>query len=161
MKRRSPRTTRGKTLQEKMAHYTDKSGGDDACHLWTGPKNGWGYGVVCVDGKHQYAHRAAYKLAYGADPDGKHVLHNCFNSACVNPSHLRTGTDKDNMNDWDVTGDRHHQAKVPDCVVADVIRRYKVGNVTQQALATELTELGWPTGRVTVTDWINGKWRSK
>ena len=61
----------------------------------------------------------------------------------------------------DVTGDRHVNAKVPDEIVVETVKRYKSGGVSQQKLADELTERGWPTSQSTVRDWVMGRYRSQ
>lgn len=45
------------------------------------------------------AHVAAYLLYKGKIPKGKQVQHTCDNRPCVNPNHLKLGTQKDNMRD--------------------------------------------------------------
>lgn len=51
-----------------------------------------------VDGKNKYwsAHRFSWTLRNGTIPDGLFVDHICHQSLCVNPSHLRLVTPKQN-----------------------------------------------------------------
>lgn len=58
-----------------------------------GDKNGYGH----VRGKK--AHRISFEHFVGPIPDGLHVLHSCDNPPCINPAHLRVGTQADNMRD--------------------------------------------------------------
>jgi len=73
----------------------------DGCWLWTGAKNGRGYGNFRC--RHGYpsvlAHRFAYELANGPIPAGLWVLHHCDNPSCVRPTHLFLGDAKANMED--------------------------------------------------------------
>lgn len=74
------------------------------CHYWTAAINPTGYGWLYVGketGKRvsTTAHRVSYELYKGPIPDGMMVLHNCDNRLCVNPNHLRLGTNSDNMMD--------------------------------------------------------------
>jgi hypothetical protein len=77
-----------------------------ACWTWTGSIANSGYGVLNVQGKIKTAHRLALELL-GENISGKHVLHSCDNKSCVNPLHLRSGTDSDNVKD---TMDRKRHA---------------------------------------------------
>ena len=52
------------------------------------------------------AHRYSYELHYGPVPDGLVVMHVCDNTACVNPHHLRIGSQATNRADC-VQKNRH------------------------------------------------------
>lgn len=71
-----------------------------SCWMWTGrTASAMGYGAYSFNGSTFYAHRLAYKLAYGGDPDKLCVLHKCDVPRCVNPAHLFLGTRADNAID--------------------------------------------------------------
>lgn len=74
----------------------DTNGG---CWLWRGSVDRFKYGRIREGGKNIAAHRLGYMLAKGPIPEGKLVLHQCHNTYCVNPDHLRIGTEQDNTND--------------------------------------------------------------
>ncbi len=67
------------------------------CWTWSAGKTKDGYGQFYWSQKRGYAHRFAYELANGEIPGGMKVDHRCHNRACVNPSHLRLATNKQNM----------------------------------------------------------------
>lgn len=82
----------------------DKSGGPDACWLWTAGKTQYGYGSFRSRGKSFYPHRVAWVLTHGQVPihTGYHglcVCHRCDVPACCRPDHLFLGTCKDNNRD--------------------------------------------------------------
>lgn len=74
------------------------------CWLWDGHINDKGYGVFCMNGRKESAHRAAWLLLRGPIHDGLHVLHRCDVRNCVNPDHLWLGTHRDNMRDMSAKG---------------------------------------------------------
>lgn len=70
----------------------DRSGGPDACHLWTAATNGYGYGRLGGELDEQYAHRIAWELAHGRPvPAGLHVDHQCHNRDVTCPGGLLCG----------------------------------------------------------------------
>lgn len=113
------------TPEQRIAAFwakVDKSGGDDACWIWTAFRLRAGYGLFKWYGKDTGAHRVSWELAHGAIPDGLWVLHNCpggDNPACVNPAHLWLGTQQDNTDDMvkkgrSATGVRHGSRTHPE-----------------------------------------------
>lgn len=75
---------------------------DTPCILFAGATNNRGYGQVRRDGKTLLAHRVAYVDAHGltlADIAGLVIRHRCDTPLCVNPEHLETGTQLQNIHD--------------------------------------------------------------
>lgn len=97
------------------------------CWLWHGSMLESGYGKFHKGARRVYAHRLAYELVVGPIPRGGVVMHTCDVPACVNPDHLKIGTQLDNMRDMTrkgrrVRGERHGCAKL-DQATASRIRR--------------------------------------
>lgn len=85
-------------LDADFWNRVDRSGGPNACWLWTGSRNPCGYGVFRRK-PYTSAHRFSWKLHYGTIPYGLNVLHACDIPACVRPEHLFLGTQKHNILD--------------------------------------------------------------
>ena len=88
------------------------------CRFWIGGYVPAGYGVISVNGRQTYTHRAAWIDKYGQIPDGLQVLHMCDVPACINPEHLFLGSQSENIQDMlrkgrgnyknRARGERHH-----------------------------------------------------
>lgn len=75
----------------------------DGCWIWTAAKQPNGYGVFKVGSSTQRAHRVAFAIEHGREPTG-YVLHSCDVKACVNPDHLREGTQSENIREFVARG---------------------------------------------------------
>ena len=89
---------------------------NSGCWLWFAASVR-GYGHFRFRGRQCRAHRVAYEMFIGPIPSGFSVLHDCDTPSCVNPQHLRLGTQADNMRDMmdrgrTLTGSRNHSAKL-------------------------------------------------
>lgn len=121
--------------------------GDDTkeCMLWPFYTNRQGYGTLTVlysNGKRGpvFAHRLAYKIAYGEWPMPK-GLHRCDNPRCFNPRHIFPGTIKDNATDMvakgrQAKGERNPRSKLT-CELVKKMRREYAGGLTSTQLSVQ------------------------
>ena len=108
--------------------------GDSECWRWKAGKNGHGYGVFKIRGRHLGAHRIAYQERRGEIPEGMLICHHCDNRSCCNPAHLFVGTPDDNAKDRDSKG-RGGRAGVLRPHQVRAIRRALSGGTTGRELA--------------------------
>lgn len=122
----------------------------ETCWLWKGAINGAGYGTMSLNGKPVFTHRLSWEL-FRSEPIGdKFVLHICDVKTCVNPSHLFSGSQADNIADMirkgrkrsvGAKGTKHHKCRLTEDQVrsirasdqkwADIAKQFgvSVGNV--------------------------------
>lgn len=79
------------------------------CWPWKGARNVWGYGTFRFREHNTQAHRVSWFMQHGVMP-ALDLLHSCDNPRCVNPAHLRPGTDQDNMDEKMAKGRHRHGA---------------------------------------------------
>lgn len=113
--------------------------GKDECWNWNAKSKCRGYGYFSLGGRkgrHELSHRVAWTFVNGPIPDGEGhhgtvVMHTCDNRLCCNPSHLRLGSQADNVRDMlnkgrkvsnPPKGEAHHNAKITE-QVARAIKR--------------------------------------
>lgn len=79
----------GQALSSRAQKPDYKIDHETGCWEWQKSKLR-GYGLLSLNGKDNWAHRAYWIAANGPVPDGRHVVidHLCRNPGCVNPKHL-------------------------------------------------------------------------
>jgi hypothetical protein len=109
-----PDVVQTRPLEERFWEKVDKRGPYE-CWPWLACTRG-GYGLIWSKDQQTFlkAHRVSFEFAYGALPirparrgvHGVMVRHTCDNTLCVNPAHLLSGTQFDNMRDMVARGRR-------------------------------------------------------
>ncbi|MDE2020515.1 MAG: HNH endonuclease [Patescibacteria group bacterium] len=80
------------TVEERFWRYVSPEP-NSGCWLWEGALINTGYGLLTIGHKKQkLAHRISYEIHKGPIPIGLELDHRCYNTACVNPSHLEAVT---------------------------------------------------------------------
>lgn len=120
-------------------NYVDKT---NDCWNWTAAVNTYGYGCFWWNKKQHQSHRVSWFIAYGTHP-ADCLLHICDNPKCVNPSHLKEGSQVDNMADKkhkrrQAFGEKMAASKLTESDVLDIYKKHAEG----QSLASLGREYG-------------------
>lgn len=100
----------------------------NGCWNWKGYTDSKGYGIaVLADHTKKLAHRLSYETFVAPILEGNGVYHHCDNPSCINPEHLFSGTQLDNMHDMiakgrgrKVRGVDHHKSILTEDQVLEI-----------------------------------------
>lgn len=118
------------SLEDRFMKFVEQT---ETCWVWRGAINSSGYGSFNIDGKIYGSHRVSWRIFIGPD-EGIHVLHRCDNRMCVNPDHLFSGNNSDNVADRVAKGrsavaqgTRNPRAKITDGDVREIRHLHSLG----------------------------------
>lgn len=141
-----------------LVKISDDPGG---CWEWQGPLCGPAskahrYGQFRHNGAHRYAYQQYHPDEILSEDD--EICHTCDNCLCVRKEHLFKGTRTDNIHDAQnkgrlIHGERHPFAKLTEAQVREILARWKVGNITQKALAHQ-----YDVSQTLVSQIVRGIW---
>lgn len=145
-------------LERRFWSKVDRLGPDE-CWLWRGWKNQGGYGFIS-GGRRKIltAHRVSWIIHNKREITSEEcVMHSCDEPSCVNPRHLRLGTNEEN------TADRHQKGRTArgehlnrGVLTEDLVRKIR------QEESRAYTALGkkYSCSRATIRQVVQGKtWR--
>lgn len=136
-----PRQPRGLSLEQVVGRLLAKARPEGECLVLYQRNDRDGYAHASWQGKVYKAHRLVLLAHAGPALDGSRcVLHSCHRPACINPHHLRWGSDADNSADavaadrtaW---GERSGAAKLTESDVREIRRLLKETNLLQREIA--------------------------
>lgn len=145
-----PRRGQTTPLADRFWAKVEKRGLDE-CWPWIGSLDTGGYGMIWDGVRLIRSHRASL-LLIGIDPGILDVLHSCNNPHCVNPRHLRPGTELENSGEAAMLGRYNAKLSKPD---VEKIRHLSLVGVPQRKIAEE-----FGVAQATISCCVNRKnWR--
>lgn len=116
------------------------------CWFWNASTDTSGYGRFWDGNKLTGAHQFSYNLNVGEIENNLVVMHTCDNKKCVNPNHLKCGTQKENLQDMYrkgrnrsietyFSGEEHCNAKLRNFEISKIKSLYSSGRYSQRSLA--------------------------
>lgn len=106
------------------------------CWIWKGGASR-GYGKFWVDGKIRQAHVVAWVIEHGPVPKNKVVMHDCPGGderSCVNPDHLKLGTQQQNMDDMKGRSSNGRPSQRMTAEIVRLVRMDRAGGATYKTL---------------------------
>src|SRR4030095_13227322 len=70
---------------------------ESGCLLFTGKVNRKGYPRISLQGRKYFGSHIVYAWYYGAIPEGCEIDHRCYNRRCLEPTHLRALSHRENV----------------------------------------------------------------
>ena len=125
--------------RERFFKHVNKT---ESCWLWMGSCNPNGHGQFKYDGTMVLTHRFSWLLAGNEIPEGMCILHAphviCGHRNCVNPAHLRVGTQSENNKDKISDGTSNRGTKSHLCKLTEQqVREIRVRSEENQRILGE------------------------
>lgn len=129
-------------MERLMNHVVKDRGPKGECWEYVRNKNKQRHMQIVIDGKQTLAHRFSWEHHNNQKiPEGMCILHSCDNPPCVNPDHLRTGTNKENAEDREergrsrnYKGEDNHKAKLTNKDALFIYQKIHSGEMTVKEL---------------------------